>query len=366
MLKIKIGIICFCVLLLLDCKPKGYNNKNLQNEPTLLETVDLSGKSIFYDSLKNENGSAPSIYTIYSMASKVLHLKDSLKAEKNITELIAPEDSLVFTPVENDLYNAILKYKHLLSLGVQLQGEMPSLVRDQSDTDSLSLKLLPAIKKSEFLVDKHFFFLGGGPFIKQFKLMDGTSIFKDLRGNPEIRLVCNDNENTKYLLNAILHLRKNQYNVLFGLPLSSYESGNHEIKGIGSLVHELVDRVNVVFITESGLVNGQLVSISHKLAEEYGCISNNPEVIFSCTSIPEKEILGVYLSYDSSVISACNVKRDGKLWVADINGDGIPELAGVSDTFVGVTSDTMAKVTWYINLNGKWKIIDTAEEPDCT
>jgi hypothetical protein len=109
------------------------------------------------------------------------------------------------------------------------------------------------------------------------------------------------------------------------------------------------------------------VSVTHKLVPEgLGCVSDLPEIVFACATIPAKEVLGVYIPYDSGKPVSCVVSRNQHLWTADLNNDGIPELAGVLDTFEGIASDTMARIIWYANVNGVWKLIDQAEELDCT
>lgn len=358
-----------CLLLILSCKPKGDKERvsSLQKDSTLQEQINLSQSRAAYDSIRSERGSAPSLSTICSLAAKIIKLKDSIEEVRKTTELTDPMDSLIFSSLEMKGYHAILSYKRLLMFGVQLPGDMPNIIRHEQISDRLSLDLLPKVEKSGFLVDKHFFFLGGGPFLTRVNSEDGNAIFNDSTDNPEIRFKCAVNENTKFILDAILHSKRIRMNILYGSPLYSYYTGQHEVKGIGSIIHEPFDSIPVFFLTEEGVVPASIVSIKHKLVPEYlGCSTDNPEVVFACSSLINKEIFGVYIPHDSTPLTSCMILKEGKLWMVDINGDGTPDLASVSDTFAGASSDKLAHVIWYVNINGEWKIIDQATEPDCT
>ena len=52
--------------------------------------------------------------------------------------------------------------------------------------------------------------------------------------------------------------------------------------------------------------------------------------------------------------------------IADFNLDGIQDIACVSDSFEGISSDTMAENLWFINIKGEWKVIDWGRQLDCT
>jgi hypothetical protein len=60
-------------------------------------------------------------------------------------------------------------------------------------------------------------------------------------------------------------------------------------------------------------------------------------------------------------------RPNNKLWTADLNGDGIADLACVSVSFEGAaSSSTLAEVLWFANIEGEWEIIDYAYDLDCT
>jgi hypothetical protein len=102
--------------------------------------------------------------------------------------------------------------------------------------------------------------------------------------------------------------------------------------------------------------------------ENRGCNSDQPRLQFACAeNLDPLQILAVYIPYGQAPTMPVKINRRGSnLWTADLNNDGIPEIACVSSTFAGSISDTMAHCIWYVNINGTWKVIDSAEELDCT
>jgi hypothetical protein len=359
----------FCLLLFLSCRPKGDNGVLNSFGDSINKVVQENSidKNITIDSIVSTYGKAPSLNGICSLATRIVHLKDSLKMDRNTENLTNSKDSILFSPLENQGYEAIKAYKQLLSYGIHLTSAMANIIQNVPKDDTIILPVLPKVKESDFLKLNQFYFLGGGPFLTRVNTDEGETLFKDSQGNTEIRLSCSDNENTKYILDAILHFKTIRLNVTFGPPLRSYDMGPHDVKGIGSLDHELIDRLPVYFLTEEGIVPAFLTSINNKLVpEDLGCVSDNPEVVFACSTLPKKEILGVFIPKDSTPITSCKIIRNDKIWTADVNEDGIPEFAGVSDPFIGINGDTMVHIFWLVNINGEWKIIDQASELDCT
>ena len=297
----------------------------------------------------NTQEEAPLLSTICSLASLSVSCKDQLEWKKGFSGLTETEDSLVFGPIEDSAYQAIMEYKRLLALGAPLPGSMPKLIGEIPFSDTDFQQFLPYAVTS-FITDKEkFFFLGGGYFLSHLP-SDEAEVFKDPQGNREVRYACWINRNTEYILDVVRRLYPGRINISFGPPLDSYESGPIEVKGIGSLLHEFLDPVPVFFLTQSGMVPARLVSVRVKpVPQDLGCISDRPGLIFGCTKPP-----------------SCIVNRKKQLWTADLNNDGKPDLAAFSETFEGISSDTMMRITWFINSNGKWKLIDQAEELDCT
>lgn len=355
-------------LLLNGCRPKSaQETASLGTDTSSLSTADLTEYKKVCDSIITQLGKLPSLSSVCEMAGQVIRFKDSLEWLRNTPGTLSKEDSLLTAPLDKKGYETLLAYQRLVSFGLPVAADIPEVIRNESISDDLSLKLLPSSVSSSFFTGKKFFFLGGGPFLNRVEDEQGKSIFKDPQGKPEIRFSCSVNENSVLLLDAVSHIKNIHTGVTFGPPLSSYESGLQEVNGIGSLAHEFAGGIPVMFITTNGIIPARLISVTHKLVpEQLGCVSDNPRAVFACAEIPGKEILAVYIPLDDQKIITCTVKRKGKLWTADLNSDGVPEIACVSDTFEGISSDTMARIIWYVNMEGTWKIVDRAEELDCT
>lgn len=339
------------------------------------EAKDLSeGSIIRYNGAADDTFSrALSVFTpvikIQMLSALAIHIKDSVENVRGTQELTKRKDSLLFLPYENRAHQAILAYKQLMSTAppaLSFNGGLLQLNRIPLPGDS-SFAILPKAGKSTFLSHGNFFFLGGAPFISKLQPED-KAVYTDAQGNAETRFESTVPENTMYLLNAIYRLKKEPLTISFGAPLRSYENGPQDIKGIGSLVHEFTNRVPVFFLTESGVVPASLVSVTIKLVPEMlGCVSDQPSITFACPQIvDEKEILGIYIPYSAETISFNMTRHGTNVWTADLNNDGIADLACVSDTFQGINSDKMAELLWFVNINGTWKIIDWAQELDCT
>jgi hypothetical protein len=321
---------------------------------------DSSGYGAVCDSITALQGSIPSLDSVCVLSGRIIYTRAKFFATGN-SDTFA--NSMV-APLMQTGFDRILAYKRLLDFGVPLPGSIPSIVRTGPVADSLSRRILPKAGNSAYLSGGRFFFLGGGPFLKRFR-KDTT--FTDGRGKPEIRFSCSINWNTAYILKILRRINRVRINVGFGPPLVSYDLGPQDINGIGSLVHELVNRIPVFFLTEEGAVPGQLIAVNQKLvAESLGCVSDLPEVFFSCATIPNEEILGVYLPYDTDTPPSCTVSHNKRRWTADLNNDGIPEFAAVSHTFIGATQETLVFIIWYANIGGRWQMVDQAAELDCT
>ncbi len=307
---------------------------------------------------------------IHSLAHQAIEIKDSLEMLRGTQQLTDPNDSLIFRPYEIKAYQAILAYKERMTSGPVLKDYCPSILkldRSAEPNDSSSM-VLPKVEASAFLSHGNFFFLGGAPFIYKLQT-DNNTIYTDPQGNAETRFGSSTTENGNFLLSSFYHFKNVPINITFGPPLDSYDSGPQEVNGIGSLIHTFVNRIPVFFLTEDGLVPAHLISVTLKVVpENMGCVSDQPRIDFACSkNLGENEILGVYIPYNSPPITSCITTRPNNfLWTADLNGDGIPELACVSGTFEGISSDTMAESLWFININGTWQILDWAEDLDCT
>lgn len=322
------------------------------------------------DSIKTVLETFSPLTQVYTLASNSIHIKDSIEMLRGTQDLVDPKDSAIFTPYESQAYQAILAYKQSMASGAPLQGSCPDLLDLTRTVDSgdSSFHVLPEAGRSKFLSEGKFFFLGGWPFIHK-REQEANTVFEDRQGNPEIRFESSITENANYLLTSIGHFKKDRMNVSFGAPLGSYDSGPQEVHGIGSLRHEFVNRIPVFFLTGNGVVPAHLVAVTVKIVpENLGCVSDQPNIEFACSrSLEANDILAVYIPYLSAPPTSFTVSRQNNIvWTADMNGDGIAEIACVSGTFEGISDDTMADVLWFVNVDGTWKIIDWGQELDCT
>jgi hypothetical protein len=241
------------------------------------------------------------------------------------------------------------------------------LPRTTEVVDSSS-HFLPEAKPSDFLSPGNFFFLGGAPFISRLQPED-NSTFTDSQGKPEMRFSSTITENGNYLFHSVHHFKNGPIDIQYGPPLYSHEMGPQEVRGIGSLIHKFVQRIPVFFITETGLVPAHMTSVTLQLVpKNLGCLSDQPNIEFICSkNVTEGEILGVYIPYGTSSLTSAVVSRPSDyVWTADINEDGIADLACVSSVFSGGISDIMSECLWFANINGTWQIIDWGRELDCT
>jgi hypothetical protein len=290
--------------------------------------------------------------------SDVQNARDSLKWE--------------WQRLQDSTFNLINVYKKELMAGIGNPRLRPIMLAATPVTDSLSLAKLPKPGPSSFLKAHPFFFLGAGPFFRRPRDQEEkVAEFRDPDGNAEIRYCDETNSNTTRIMRMVRGFGNAPVTTIDGGPIGV---GHHEedsplekaVKGIGSITHVLNRKFPVYFITAKGLVEARLVQVTEKLFEAYqGCVSDLPEVCFGSSKLPPGEILGVYIPYEPVDIASCVVTRKRQVWSVDLTGDGAPEFAGVSTGYDGI-SGTINKVFWYGNVSGRWQMIDSAEDQDCT
>jgi hypothetical protein len=353
----------------------GDNNASTDPDSVMAAFIDYQGAK--HNEVRRALENFSPLTAVLDAAGLSIAVKDSLEmvhrdADGNyIDSLTDPADSLIFRPVEMKAWQAIQEYKKWLEAGTPLNDACPSLLEltREVNGDDTSSDNLPQAGTSQFLAHGKFFFLGGAPFIGEVIRDDGIP-FSDRNGNPEKRYSTILNENGDFLLNSIYHFRNVRTNLTFGRPLRSYDMGPQEVNGVGSLVHEFLEPVHVFFLTENGVLPARLLSTEVKLApENLGCISDRPHYIFACgKNIDANEILAIYIPYQSAPVTEFKLTRLGNgTWAADLNEDGIADLACVQRSFQGEASgETLAEALWFVNVNGTWKIIDYATELDCT
>jgi len=296
-----------------------------------------------------------------TLSQRAIYIEDSL-------EMAGSTDTLITAPYKARAYKAILAYKKRIEAGLPAQTNVPSLLqlnRIPEIRDSTA-NILPQAGNSTLLADGNFFFVGGAPFISAMTSEDNTT-YASPTGKPELRFTTSIPENTNFILTHCFR-RKEAVKISFGPPLSSYDLGPHDIHGIGSIRHEFVNHIPVIFLTPHGPVPARIVSIKTNLfPNELPCVSDQPFVEFACFQyLNEVDILAIYMPESTTAVGEYNIDRpDRSVWTADLNNDGIADIACVSGTSGGA-SGIISAVLWFANIRGTWKIIDAGIEPDCT
>lgn len=372
----------FSFLILFYCKPKTDNKDQTTAVPpdsvvteiaeAQLSTVKvkIAYEGVANDSIRLAMETFSPLHNIYTLAQQAIYTRDSIEALRGTLELSDLQDSLVFAPFETKAYEAILAYKKSMQAGTVPREACPELIQLNRVTgaNDSSVYALPPAGASQLLADGNFFFLGGRPFIYKLSPED-HAVYTSPDGKPETRFECLYTENTSYLLKSIYSVRQPKTTIAFGPPLRSYDSGPQEVNGIGTIIHEFTSRIPVYFLTTKGAVPAHLISITVKIVpESLGCVSDQPRIEFACAaSLEAEDILAVYIPYqaDSKVSFTVN-NPNSTVWTADLNGDSIADIACVSATFEGISSDTLAEVLWFVNIQGTWQIIDWGQDLDCT
>lgn len=328
----------------------------------------------FYGSKQDETRNALETFAPFApvakLAQQYIHLQDSLEALRQLygQPLTDREDTLFLRPFKQKAYQAILDYKKLMASGKALEDRVPTLLdltRITEPGDS-SFSLLPEAGPSDFLSKGNFFFMGGAPVISKV-YSDGNNILTDPQGRPETRFGTSLTENASYLFTSVYHAKPGAIDIEYGPPLYTYEMGPNEVYGIGSLIHKFVQRVPALFITEEGLLPAHLVSVKLNLADEYNCGAGSTYIEFACAkSIEAESILGVFIPYGVPPASCAFNRLSDSVWTADLNNDGSADLACVSEGFPSRDSYYIAELLWFVNIDGTWKIIEWAIEPECT
>jgi hypothetical protein len=308
---------------------------------------------------------------VLTLAQSAMRMRDSIFYARGSGLVGGPvDDSIRATSLFNDAWRAIDEYKQVMRSGATFDNAIPGLVdltRMTSAEDS-SENYLPDAGKSSLLSNGEYFFLGGAPFIGSVQTDEGGA-FESPDGKLEMRFASSLSENANYILNFLLHKKNLPVEIGYGPPLEMYDGWSRDIRGIGSIIHIFKERVPVTFLTTKAAIPAELISVRVKLDDEgLGCVSDQPLMIFACReNISERDILAVYISSNANQKITFNHKiHSNALWTADLNDDGVDDVACVSSSFEGIGSDSMAELLWFVNVNGAWKIIDYAQMLDCT
>lgn len=378
-------ILTLFLIALPSCKPKEQTGTSIEQTDSVAkqppEANQLPKTSSFFvqyngasnDEIKRTLETFSPLTEIQSLAHQAIRIKDSIYAQNTSSEkaILPAKDSVLFNQQEKKAYKAIVAYQQMMLRGPSVKDACPSLLqltRKAAPGDS-SFGVLPQAGRSQFFAHGNFFFLGGAPFIGKLQPTDDAT-FTDADEKPETRFVTDVTENGNYFLNSIYHFKNLPADVTFGPPLHNYYGWSREVRGIGSLIHRFINRMPVYFLTEEGVVPASLSAVTIKLVPEgLGCVSDQPIIEFACSkSIEAKEILGVYIPYTGPNPTTFAVTRnDNRVWTADLNGDGIDDLACVSGSYEGIASgNIIAESLWFVNIDGQWRIIDSGQNLDCT
>lgn len=308
---------------------------------------------------------------VYQVFGEYINIQDSLESARKLwgQALTDPKDTLMVFSYKERAYQAIIDYKKQVASPTIAQNNFPTLLnltRIPEPEDSSSF-FLPQAAPSGVLSAGDFFFLGGAPFLSKLSPLDDHNIFTDQKGNPEMRFGMSLQDNVSYLLYSICHAKSTAIDIAYGPPLHTYEMGQVEVYGIGSLIHKFVERIPAFFITDKGLIPAHLLSAELKLGSDYSCGDGDVYVEFSCSkSIDEKEIQAIYIPYGTAPTSCSFNRVSDHVWTADLNSDGTADFACVTNNYMGDIGYEIAEALWFANINGEWKIIDWAEIPECT
>lgn len=146
-------------LLLNGCRPKSaQETASLGTDTSSLSTADLTEYKKVCDSIITQLGQLPSLSSVCEMAGQVIRFKDSLEWLRNTPGTLSKEDSLLTAPLDKKGYETLLAYQRLVSFGLPVAADIPEVIRNESISDDLSLKLLPSSGSSSFFTGKKFSF----------------------------------------------------------------------------------------------------------------------------------------------------------------------------------------------------------------
>ncbi|MCD9017630.1 hypothetical protein [Parachryseolinea silvisoli] len=368
--------VCLYLLLLMGCgRTRGVEEKtplpesdsaSMPNAGSLTEESDdsvwVTGNTITYGGVQEDSVHAilhtlPPLEPLLKLVRRMIRAQDSLQ-----------QDSVATAPYRQQVNRAIEDYKRITAAGIRMPENFPTLLqlnRPIQDGDTAGGQL-PSARSSFLTTRSNFFFAGGAPFLIKIEPDDNTA-FTTPQGMPEIRVEARETENTEYLLPLVYRYGETSAKILPGRVHQFYDRPDF---GLRMLVHQFTRRIPVFFLTERGLIETQLLSIMVQLhPEELGCSYDRPTLQFACQKLlSSDEILGIYIPFDTTMPSSCTINRkDRTHWEADLNGDGIADIAAITSIFPGeVNGDALARVLWFVNVDGQWQIIDFGEDVDCT
>jgi hypothetical protein len=97
-------------------------------------------------------------------------------------------------------------------------------------------------------------------------------------------------------------------------------------------------------------------------------VSSRPTYAFACSkNVNATSVFGVFFSDQELPLEKGISKHDENdpLWEFDIDGDGSIDIVRVQGLDYGGAGE-LAIAIWYVRINGEWKVLDFATQPDCT
>jgi hypothetical protein len=385
MKRITYGIAGFCLLLLTGCgRTRGTEDKTLlpenkpivryqdsseavtpteqPNDSALVTDNTITYEGIQKDSIQTIVYAVPPLDHLRAMVDQMIHVQDSLANDD------PNQDNRVLAPYRQQVNKATENYKRIASAGISMPENFPTLLRlnrpiPAGDTAGGQL---PLVRPSFFSAGTNFFFAGGAPFLTKLEPEENTD-FSTPQGEPEIRFEAEATENTDYMLPLAYRYGKTPVKILQG-PIHHFnDRANSDLH---MLIHQFTHRVPAFFLTAQGLIEAQLLSVRVKLYPEgWGCSYDYPTLQLACQKIVSSDdILGVYIPFDTTTPTSCTIDRkDRTHWTADLNGDGVADIAAIASTFLGeVNGMALVKVLWFANVEGQWQIVDFGTQTDCT
>jgi hypothetical protein len=285
------------------------------------------------------------------------HTSDSLKRVRDSIAHLKKR-------LEQRAYTLIMCYQQALLCTQGIRQARPSMPLLKHNRSKVSF---PPKAPASLLKPDNFFFIGAGKFLERMEKLD-----TNLQGEPEMRLYCQLNANTTRIMSMLRSMDNAPVETSFGPPVGFGHSEechawDKAIFGIGSLTHTLKRDLPVYLITTHGVTPGRLAQVIDLLFDPYqGCVSDQPKVRIGMTQLAKGEILGIFIPYEPISLDKCTVTQKKGKWLADLDGDGNADIGGYVRYASASVPGQLFEGVWYANINGEWKVIDWAEDLDCS
>lgn len=373
-MKFRSPLVIAVLIVAICCKPAGDSDSTADSlivesdtlqaapdENAGEETATRPKITYYWQDQYNDANMFTPMQKLYAEVQAAWKIRDSLYFAHEGGNFTA-SDSVLFKPGIDAAYQSILRYAEEIKAGVNIRKtkrpDRPNSIGEEDE----SFGILPETT-STTLNNADFMFLGGAPFFE----ID-PEVQKDVAGNPEVFYTTQMADNSVFFFEYVYSRNPSGIELSYGPPLNTYEQTDAEINGIGSITHNLKDRIPVWFLTRDGAVAASLLSVNIRLGSEYGCVSNDPTYGFACSkNLDPADIFGVFASDNNMPLSKANTKPSDNenLWEYDLDGDGQADLVQVAGVSYGASGDLTIAI-WYVRVKGEWVVLDYASQPDCT